>query len=335
MSIPVDKEYLENLVDERFNDESKCVEWKSHLRYDLNQDKNNPKITAKIIKTMTAFANTDGGKILIGINEKNSTWTGIEKDGFRNGSEIDKDRWIRHVTEAIIYHSDQSLLDLISYKFVRYEKNITIAILTIERGVVDWGAELMLLPFREGTETSDTFWMRAEKSDVCLTTSASQRRHIKQRNQPLHRGWPVNNYAFLTKDLMTQNWKDLGVCSSNLYENLPGEIGLYMYYARVPRSDLLKKNAFFKSFMNVIYAGSGNIKDRFRAHENESDFELARETYDNNYFFVYCLLEDKDLDKLKIWEGQLIDMFSPSLNLKREAVSRHRPAPGKVGQKQK
>ena len=87
--------------------------------------------------------------------------------------------------------------------------------------------------------------------------------------------------------------------------------------------------------MNVIYAGSGNIKDRFRAHENESDFELARETYDNNYFFVYCLLEDKDLDKLKIWEGQLIDMFSPSLNLKREAVSRHRPTPGKVGQKQK
>lgn len=335
MSIPIDKEYLENLVDERFNDESKCVEWKSHLRYDLNQDKNNPDITAKIIKTITAFANTDGGKLLVGINEKNNSWTGIEKDGFRNGSEIDKDEWIRHVEDKIIFHSDKSLLNLISYKFVKYEKNKTVAIITIERGAVDSNSSLPLLPFREAIEKSDTYWMRAEKRDTELTTMNRVKEHIRQRNQPLHRGWPVNNFAYLTKDLMSQKWKDMGVCHSSLYERLPGATGLYLYYAKVPHSDSLPKGSIFTEFSNVIYAGSGNIRDRFRAHENEPDFELARETYDNNYYYVYCLLKDEDLDKLKLWEGQLIDMFSPSLNLKREAVSRKIPISGKLGPKKK
>jgi len=59
--------------------ENKFVEFKSSLRYDFNQNKLNKDLEFVIAKTISAFLNTEGGQLLIGITDDGSV-IGIEKD---------------------------------------------------------------------------------------------------------------------------------------------------------------------------------------------------------------------------------------------------------------
>ena len=72
MAIPELSELLED-------DENRYLEFKSSLRWDERQGKVNPDLEKVILKTLAAFGNTDGGILLIGVDD-NKNIVGLEND---------------------------------------------------------------------------------------------------------------------------------------------------------------------------------------------------------------------------------------------------------------
>ena len=70
--LPSVKEILEE-------DENRYLEFKSSCRYDYRQEKHNPILEQVIFKTVAAFGNTDGGILLIGVDDDKNI-IGLEKD---------------------------------------------------------------------------------------------------------------------------------------------------------------------------------------------------------------------------------------------------------------
>jgi predicted HTH transcriptional regulator len=76
--------------------ESKTLEFKSTLRWNLREDRKDDKaITHASLKTIAAFLNTAGGDLLIGVAD-DGTVTGIEADRFEND-----DEFMRHLAQVV------------------------------------------------------------------------------------------------------------------------------------------------------------------------------------------------------------------------------------------
>jgi hypothetical protein len=75
--------------------ESKQLEFKSTLRWNLHSDASDSRIEHAVLKTVVAFLNTDGGKLLIGVNDEGEC-VGIEADKFAN-----EDRYLLHFTNLV------------------------------------------------------------------------------------------------------------------------------------------------------------------------------------------------------------------------------------------
>lgn len=72
MEIPSVRKILED-------DENRYLEFKSSLRWDYRQEKVNPELEKIIMKTIAAFGNTDGGILMIGVDDDKNI-LGLEKD---------------------------------------------------------------------------------------------------------------------------------------------------------------------------------------------------------------------------------------------------------------
>ena len=72
-----DKDFNINKLLEQ--DESRFLEFKSSLRWDYRQEKPNPDLEMVIAKTIAAFGNSDGGHLLIGVDDDKNI-LGLEKD---------------------------------------------------------------------------------------------------------------------------------------------------------------------------------------------------------------------------------------------------------------
>jgi len=76
--------------------ESKTLEFKSTLRWDLKQDRQDDKaVTHAVLKTVAAFLNTEGGDLLIGVADDGSI-VGIERDQLESD-----DKFMRHLTQVV------------------------------------------------------------------------------------------------------------------------------------------------------------------------------------------------------------------------------------------
>ena len=76
--------------------ESKTLEFKSSLRWNLKEDrKDDKRITHAVLKTIAAFLNTDGGDLLIGVDD-NRKVLGIQHDRLDSD-----DKFMRHLTQAV------------------------------------------------------------------------------------------------------------------------------------------------------------------------------------------------------------------------------------------
>lgn len=76
--------------------ESKTLEFKSTLRWNLRENKKDPRIvTHAVLKTIAAFLNTEGGDLLIGAADDRSI-VGIEPDGFEN-----EDKFMLHLSHVV------------------------------------------------------------------------------------------------------------------------------------------------------------------------------------------------------------------------------------------
>ena len=76
--------------------ESKSLEFKSTLRWNLKEDRQDDKaVTHAVLKTIAAFLNTEGGDLLIGVAD-NGSIVGIERD------QLDTDdKFMRHLAQVV------------------------------------------------------------------------------------------------------------------------------------------------------------------------------------------------------------------------------------------
>lgn len=76
--------------------ESKTLEFKSSLRWDIKEDrKDDKRITHAVLKTIAAFLNTEGGDLSIGVAD-DRTVLGIEHDRLD-----DDDKYLRHLVQVV------------------------------------------------------------------------------------------------------------------------------------------------------------------------------------------------------------------------------------------
>jgi len=76
--------------------ESKTLEFKSTLRWNLTEDKQDDKaVTHAVLKTVAAFLNTEGGDLLVGVAD-NGAIVGVEVDRLEND-----DKFMRHLAQVV------------------------------------------------------------------------------------------------------------------------------------------------------------------------------------------------------------------------------------------
>jgi len=76
--------------------ESKTLEFKSTLRWNLKEDRQDDKVvTHAVLKTVAAFLNTEGGDLLIGVADSGSV-VGIERDRLEND-----DKFMLHLAQVV------------------------------------------------------------------------------------------------------------------------------------------------------------------------------------------------------------------------------------------
>jgi CheY-like chemotaxis protein len=103
--------------------ESDRLEFKSTLQWDVRQNQENKKLQYSSLKTIAAFLNTEGGVLMIGV-EDNGNLYGLEKDiqCLKNGS---LDKFERHLVQLIESNIGKRFLSFIKIRFATIEdKNI-------------------------------------------------------------------------------------------------------------------------------------------------------------------------------------------------------------------
>ena len=75
--------------------ESKTLEFKSTLRWNLKEDRKDNRVTHAALKTVAAFLNTEGGDLLLGVADDGSV-VGVERDGFDSD-----DKFMLHLAQIV------------------------------------------------------------------------------------------------------------------------------------------------------------------------------------------------------------------------------------------
>jgi len=78
--------------------ESERLEFKSTLRFNLAAGKPGKEIELAVLKTLTAFMNTDGGVLVVGVDDEGRA-LGLDADGFENDDHV-----LRHFTSIFAQH---------------------------------------------------------------------------------------------------------------------------------------------------------------------------------------------------------------------------------------
>ncbi len=92
----MDMPSLDSLLED---DENRFLEFKSSLRWDYRQGKANPELEKVILKTLAAFGNTDGGILLIGVDDDKNI-IGLDKD-FQSLKRQDSDYYEIHLRNLL------------------------------------------------------------------------------------------------------------------------------------------------------------------------------------------------------------------------------------------
>lgn len=139
--------------------ENDQVEFKSSLRWDYRQEQPNKALENVIIKTISAFLNTHGGMLLIGVDDEGNL-LGLDND-YNSISKNSRDGFILALTNLINQHIGKN-----AHKF------IDINILTMNNKdlcVVNMGKSDV--PVYVGKNDQQTFYIRASASSQPLNIS--------------------------------------------------------------------------------------------------------------------------------------------------------------------
>ena len=150
--------------------ESKTLEFKSTLRWNLKEDKKDDRlITHAVLKTIAAFLNTAGGDLLIGVAD-DRTVIGIERDRFEND-----DEFMRHLAQVIRNGLGDRASTCIDPK-TQLVQGKTVCLVTCQRS-----PEPVFLKWK-GTEESERgdFYVRSGPGSVKLSPESAVE-YIKTR----------------------------------------------------------------------------------------------------------------------------------------------------------
>ncbi|MEP4946338.1 MAG: RNA-binding domain-containing protein [Flavobacteriaceae bacterium] len=95
--------------------ESRYIEFKSTLRFNLKANKNDANIELASLKTVAAFLNTAGGTLLIGVKD-DGTIAGLEKDKFAND-----DKLLLHFTNLLRDKIGQQTLGFVHFETIEID----------------------------------------------------------------------------------------------------------------------------------------------------------------------------------------------------------------------
>jgi len=111
-----------SIIDKGEND---SIEFKSSLRWDYRQEKINKVLEGVIIKTISAFLNTEGGTLLIGVDDEGNV-LGLEKD-YSSFSKKNSDGFLLTLTNLINQHLGKQIHKYISLNIISInEKDVCI-----------------------------------------------------------------------------------------------------------------------------------------------------------------------------------------------------------------
>ncbi len=146
------------------NGESKTIEFKSTLRKNLHTGQNDPRMEMGVLKTIAAFLNSSGGKLVIGVAD-DGTAIGIGEDGFPN-----EDKFALHLDNLIRSRLGSHVMLYLHPRFEDYD-----------------GARVMVVecqPAKGPAYVKDgaveRFFVRSAASSIELTGS-QMNEYIKQR----------------------------------------------------------------------------------------------------------------------------------------------------------
>lgn len=103
--------------------ESSSVEFKSSLRYCMHQKKPDKKIEHSSMKTIAAFLNSDGGTLLIGVDDKKNI-LGLENDfnTLKAGDKVDE--FQKHLDNLIENYFGNSTFSFLKFNFHEIHGNV-------------------------------------------------------------------------------------------------------------------------------------------------------------------------------------------------------------------
>jgi hypothetical protein len=146
------------IIDKGENDR---IEFKSSLRWDYRQEKVNKALEMVVLKTISAFLNTDGGMLFIGVNDDGNT-LGLDHD-YKSMSKNSPDGFLLTLTNLINQNMGKS-----THKF------ISINIISInEKDVCIVNIEKSDNPVFLGKNEKEEFYIRASASSQPLGLSES------------------------------------------------------------------------------------------------------------------------------------------------------------------
>lgn len=116
------RQSLEELLE---NGEGRTIEFKSSLRWDYRQNKINKEIELAILKTITAFMNTEGGALLIGVADDGAI-IGLEKD-YHSLKKEGRDYFEQYIMEIVALNIGKDYCRNLNVKFFeRHGKEICV-----------------------------------------------------------------------------------------------------------------------------------------------------------------------------------------------------------------
>lgn len=96
--------------------ESETLEFKETLRYNIYTKQFDDRITHAILKSITAFLNTKGGTLLVGINDEGKI-QGLERDDLTNS-----DKFMLYFNNLFKKHIGNEFIPFISYNVIKIHK---------------------------------------------------------------------------------------------------------------------------------------------------------------------------------------------------------------------
>lgn len=146
---------IERLIQEG---ESDTLEFKSTLRTNLKTGEKDKRMEKAVLKTITAFMNTDGGTLLIGV-EDDGNILGIDEESFDS-----RDRMNLHMTNLISSQIGDEFLPYIRFKLINFGENG-------EKAVMRVTCKSCKIPVFLKDNKTEQYYVRSGPSSTELTGS--------------------------------------------------------------------------------------------------------------------------------------------------------------------